>query len=95
MEIIVPRTSPVFLTFSAESGDARASRLTTGVPVITPGDDAIFSWNPTADLLVGVFMNGVDAAVVENDEFSLPSLLCNEEFLLFNPERGGATTSSD
>ena len=44
-----PRTSPVFRIFSADSGEARASRLTTGVPIMTVGVDGfnMFTLNPT------------------------------------------------
>ena len=96
MERIVPRTSPVFRTFSAERGDARAKRLTMGVPIIT--GDVLFRWltlNPTD--FIGVFIIAAAAAVVD-DEFSFPSLLGRRttgEFIPFIAERGGGATTSD
>ena len=46
IKIIPPRMSPVFRTLSAERGDARANRLTTGVP-ITGVAGPMFTLNPT------------------------------------------------
>ena len=50
MEIISPRTSPVFFSFSADRGDDRASKLIKGEPDI--GDAVPFTLNPTN--LIGV-----------------------------------------
>src|SRR6056300_1040472 len=44
--MISPRTSPDFLIFSAERGDARANKLTTGEPMIGDFfmDDGVFNF---------------------------------------------------
>ena len=60
--MISPRTSPVFLIFSALSGEARARRLTTGVPIII-GDAGV--------LLKPTDFIGVSITIIEL--FSFPS----------------------